>query len=915
MTQGSGRSLIGRDVGSYHVLGLLGAGGMGEVYRARDTRLKRDVALKVLPDTFAQDADRLARFQREAELLASLNHPNIAGVYGLEESDGVRALVMELVEGPTLADRIQMGPIPADDALPIARQIAEALEAAHERGVIHRDLKPANVKLRPDGAVKVLDFGLAKMLQSETTAASVSMSPTLSVHATYAGVILGTAAYMSPEQARGKPLDRRTDVWAFGCVLFEMLTGRRAFDGEDVTEILARIIEREPDLTALPATTPAAIRRLLRRSLQKDRKRRLPDMADARIEIDEALTVPSADADVPGSVRVDVPPAWRRLLPWAVALALAASLLVLWAPWRKAPASTPVRVRAQLDEDGSLAITFGGMWGSAAALSHDGQTLAFVATKNSATAPQLWIRRLDQLQAMPLAGTENAHDPFWSPDGRWVGFFANRRMQKIALSGGAAVPLFDAPEPRGGTWSEDDTIVFTANSNSGASLLRISSAGGTAAPLIPLAQGEVTQRWPQSLPGGRAILFTSHSTTGANYDEANIVVQVLPDGPRTIVQQGGYFGRYVSSGHVIYVHAGTLFAVPFDLERLEVKGQPVPVVQNVASNPVTAGAQVAVSSNGTLVYLGEGALADAPVDWMDRDGKTTPLRARAAPWSNPRFSPDGRRLALEIADGKQAHVWIYEWARDILTRLTFGPASEEKPVWTQDGRRIVFTTNRGKGASNLYWQAADGTGEVQRLTDSPNNQTPASWHPTGKFMAFTENNPRTNFDVMILPMDGDVASGWKAGKPTAFLSSPFDELEPMFSPDGRWLAYVSSESGRQEVSVRPFPGPGGKVQISTDGGVFPTWSRTRLELFYGTTDRRIMLVPYRVEGDAFRPDKPRPWSDGRYGQRPGQPFDLHPDGNRFVVGPDTEATARQDHVTFVFNLFDELRRLAPATRR
>jgi Tol biopolymer transport system component len=915
----------GTRLGVYEISAQIGAGGMGVVYRARDTKLNRDVALKIISDPFASDPDRLARFEREAQLLASLNHPNIAHIHGLEESDGIRALVMELVEGPTLAFRITQGPLPLAEALSIARQISEALDTAHERGIIHRDLKPANIKVRDDGTVKVLDFGLAKLAAPETAGAwspGSSQSPTLTTPAaTMAGVILGTAAYMAPEQARGKPVDKRADIWAFGCVLYEMLTGRRVFDGDEMTDVLARIIEREPDFGALPATTPAAIRRLLRRSLQKDRKRRLPDIADARLEIDEAVATPAIDAPATSTVPSAPQPSWRVALPWVAAigaLALACALFVLWAPWKKATASAPVQVSAEPGEGGPFALQWATEWGPAAVLSNDGQTFAFVARKDGDAAPQLWIRRLDQLQATPLAGTENAHDPFWSPDGQWVAFFANARMKKIAVSGGAAVTLCDAPEPRGGSWADDGTIAFTPSASNGGNVMRVSSAGGQPEPLIRLVKGETTQRWPQWLPGGKAILFTSHSTVGANYEEADIVVQALPDGPRTVVQHGGYFGRYVSSGHVVYIHTGTLMSVAFDLDRLEPHGPPVPVVENVRANTGTAGAQVSVSSNGTLAYLSEGTPTATPLDWMDRDGKITTLRATPALWSNPQFSPDGRRVALELADGKQTHVWIYDLARDVVTRVTFDAASEERPTWTPDGRRIVFTTNRGKGASNLYWQSADGTGQVQRLTDSANNQWPASWHPSGKFLAFSENIPQTTVKMMILPMDGDDASGWTPGKARPFLddlNTFVTEDTPMFSPDGRWIAYISDESGVREVYVRPFPGPGGKAQISTGGGHSPTWSRARQELFYGTTDGRIMVLPYTVDGDSFRTEKPRLWSEGRYGQRQYRSFDLHPDGNRFVVGPDTAATTKQDHVILVFNFFDELRRIASTTKR
>ena len=913
----------GSRLGAYEVLSALGAGGMGEVYRARDTKLKREVALKVLPEAFASDPDRLARFQREAELLATLNHPNIAAVYGLEDAGGVVAIVLELVEGDTLADRIARGPVPVHEAIEIAMRIADALEAAHEQGIVHRDLKPANIKVRDDGTVKVLDFGLAKAMDPAPSSAAKAMnSPTLSIHATQAGVILGTAAYMSPEQARGRAVDRRADIWAFGVVLYEMLTGRRAFDGDDISITLANVLKDDVSWQALPADLPAPVRRLLRRCLEKDPRRRLNSIGDARLELDEAGSPADGDGVLaPTPVAAAVIPAWRRALPWAVAglaCAVAVVILLQWAPWRAAPPARTTRVSVEIGAEASLSWNISG---SATILSPDGAVLAFVAQKNTSDAPHLFVRRLDQLRASPLAGTEDAASPFFSPDGQWIAFFANGKLKKISVTGGAAVTLCDAPAGRGGTWADDGTIVYSPANLAGINLMRVSAAGGKPDRLTTLEQGEVTQRFPQILPGGKAVLFMSHNAIG-NYEDANLVVQPLPAGSRKVIVHGGYNGRYVSSGHLLYLHSGTLFAAPFDVNRLELTGPPVPVVEGVASGP-GGGAQFALSSNGTLVYEPGQSSTDVERDiyWMDRDGKTTMLRSTLADWSNIMFAPDGRRLALDIADGAMDHVWVYEWARDTLSRLTLGAGIDYKPVWTPDSRRIVFSSQRD-GGFNLYWQRADGTDDAQRLTRSKNNQYPASWHPTGKLLAYSEMRPETNWDLMILPIEGDEASGWKPGEPRVLLSTGFVEGEPMFSPDGRWLAYISEKTGRPEVYVRPFPGPGGEWQISANGGNTPTWSRSRRELFYTTSDNRIMVSEYTVEGDAFRADKSRVWSDALYRSRPrGFPFfrsfDLHPDGERFALAKLAGAVNRPkvDKVVLIFNFFDELRRVAPATAR
>src|SRR5262245_41281263 len=619
----------GTRLGSYEIVAPIGVGGMGEVYRARDTKLGRDVALKILPESFALDADRIARFQREAQFLASLNHPNIAAIHHIEESNGVSALVMELVEGETLADRIARGPIPLDEALPIVGQIAEALEAAHDQGIVHRDLKPANVMIRADGTVKVLDFGLAKL--NDLNASNVanapnafSMSPTFSIQATYAGVILGTAAYMSPEQARGKATDRRADIWAFGCVLFEMITGKRAFEsGETVSDAIAAILRSDPDWTLLPADTPLYIRNLLRRCLQKDPQKRLPHIGLARLEIDEA-TSNASPVSANGMARNASP--WRRALPWSIAAAMTFALGAAvwnWQPWRTTESPRPVRLEVGVGADTSLVTPSAVIpsQGSSALLSPDGTTLAFVAQTPAGGPSQLYVRLLDQLQARTLAGTEDATNPFFSPDGQWLAFFANGKLKKISITGGPAITLCDAPQPRGGSWTDADSIVFQQVGTRGADLMRISSAGGTPQPLIALAPGEATQRYPQVLPGGNAVLFTSNTSTGGGYDNADVVVQSLPNGARKVLARRAFYGRYAPSGHLLYVHGCTLCAVPFDLSRLDVVGQAVPVIEGINAYVGSGAANFEISPTGTLVYVpGTTTNGNRPLDWMDRNG-------------------------------------------------------------------------------------------------------------------------------------------------------------------------------------------------------------------------------------------------------------------------------------------------------
>jgi Tol biopolymer transport system component len=923
----------GTHLGPYEILSAIGAGGMGEVYRARDTKLNRDIALKILPDAFASDPDRLARFTREAQTLASLNHPNIAAIYGIDEWQHVRALVMELVEGEDLSARIARGAMPIDEALPIAKQIAEALEAAHEQGIIHRDLKPANVKVRADGTVKVLDFGLAKAmdpLSSPSAAAALANSPTITNAAamTAAGIILGTAAYMSPEQARGKVVDKRTDLWAFGCVLYEMLTGLRPFGGDDVTDTIAAVVRADPDWSKLRADTPTAIRRLLRRCLEKDRRRRLPDAADARLEIDETLNSPRDDVNMEHAAQrasQTIVTGWQRALPWAVAGVLGVVALLMWAPWRTAPVPTPRKLLVSIGADASLPTDLG----ASAILSPDGTMLAFVA-RQVGQQTRLFIRKLDQLQAAALAGTEDAAGPFFSPDGQWIAFFAGGQLKKVSVTGGAAFTLCDATQGRGGTWTDDGTVIFSPTGMPTAVLWRVSATGGTPAVFGAPSDGRTAQLWPQALPGGKGVLYTAHPAL-VGFDAADLIVAPMAGGASKIVVRGGYYGRYVPSGlgsptreggHLVYMRQGTLFAVRFDLDHLETVGQAVPALEGLAANPAsTGGVQLAVSSEGSMVYVPGAAETTAgnPIDWMTRDGKTSVLRATKSGWANSRFSPDGQRLALDIFDGKQRHIFVSEWARDALTQLTFDAAQDRMPVWTPDGRRIVFQSDRAKpGISNLYWVNADGTGKAARLTDSDENQVPLSWHPSGKFLVFSANRGATVPDLMILPMEGNASRGWTPGTPTVFLSTPATEFVPMFSPDGRWIAYASNEAGGAfDVYVRPFPNSGSVWRVSTEGGVYPHWSATAHELlFVNQTQSKVMVAPYTVAGDSFRVDTPRVWSPTSLTNLGANlPYDIHPDGKRLALAAAREqASAVQDKVVFVFNFFDYLRKIAPGAK-
>ena len=648
----------GTKLGQYGILAKIGAGGMGEVYRARDTKLGREVAIKVLPEEFTQHPQKLARFEREARLLAALNHPGIATLHGLEEAEGKPFLVMELVDGETLAERIALGPLPVTEALTLSQQITEALEAAHEKGVIHRDLKPANIKVDPEGHVKVLDFGLAKAFGDDIPESVSSASPTLSRDATRTGVILGTAVYMSPEQARGKGVDKRTDIFSFGAVLYEMLTGKKAFTGEDVSEVLASVIKQEPDWKALPADVPPSVVKLLGRCLTKDRKKRLRDIGDAGSEIEEILASPRTP------VASEAAQPRKQMLPWALmGIASVAFLVALWRPWQpEIPSESSVRLSVQLGAGDHQLFPYGNRHGAMVVLSPDGKTLAFVGRTPDGIS-QIYLRSLDSLEATPLSGTEGAGSPFFSPDGQWLAFFSGGALKKVSVSGGAALTIAEVSVGRGGTWGPDDTIVYTPTGTTG--LYRVPASGGTPVELTTLREDETSHRWPWFLPNGKGVLFIVQAQ-GESFNDATIEAVLLDSGERKVLHRGGTYPRYASSGHLVYAREATLFAMPFDLDRIEPIGEPSPVIEGILTYGSNNGASYyAFSGDGSLVYVsGVVSLEQVPRELVrvDREGKASPLTETLGDYETPRFSPDGQRLAVRIGDPNQ-EVWLLELSR------------------------------------------------------------------------------------------------------------------------------------------------------------------------------------------------------------------------------------------------------------
>jgi serine/threonine-protein kinase len=877
----------GTRLGAFEVLSVIGAGGMGEVYRAHDEKLGRDVAIKVVPDLWRVDPERRARFDREARLLASLSHPHIAAIYGIEDVGELRALILELVEGETLAERLEGRGLPIPEALDIARQIADALDAAHERGVVHRDLKPANIMITPDGVVKVLDFGLAKAVGGDAGGPDLTQSPT--VTGTREGIILGTAAYMSPEQARGKAVDKRTDIWAFGVVLYEMLSGRVAFSGETLPDILAAILERKPDWGALPAATPPAIHTLLRRCLEGDLKRRLRDIGDVRLEIEDALTerAPAGQA-----ARTDGDTDRRKRLAWmAGLLAIGAVAGVVIATRARTPPAASIQAPAHFVVPLSSSERMAGLDFPAVAISPDGSLIAYVAARGGGQT-ELFLRPINTVESKAIAGTRNATTPFFSPDSRWIAFFADGQLKKVSTSGGVPITLCDAPVGLGGSWGPGDTIVFSAATGSG--LSQVSANGGKPQPMTSLdaKKEEFSHRWPEWLPDGKTILYTV-GTVGS-WDDAQIVAQSLASGERRVLVQGGTNPHYLPSGHLIYARRGAILAVPFDPARPMATATPVRLLDNVVQS-FDGAAQLSVSSSGTGVYIaGEFTSNQRRLVTVDRTGAATPFAAPPGAYVAPRLSPDGRKLLVTL-EAATNDVWIHDITAGTLSQVTFD-AGAIFPVWTPDGQRATFSSNK-EGALNLFWTQIAQHGPAERLGSSENLQVPGSWSPDGGMLAFVEQEPTNGRDVWLMTLRGDPAR-------RPFLNSRFDESAPRFSPDGHWIAYASNESGRTEVYLRSVADPARKQDVSNNGGTEPVWARSGRELFYREGDT-MMAVSLAGNGPDIRVAGRQALFQGAFakGTIDAANYDVTADDQRFVMVRAEEQASAQASLHVLINWF------------
>jgi serine/threonine-protein kinase len=847
--------IAGQYIGPYEIVSPLGAGGMGEVYRARDTKLKRDVALKILPAHVSRDVERLARFEREARVLASLNHPHIATIYGVDETDGVRALILELVEGPTLAERLGGGPMPVREALSAARQIAEALDAAHEKGIVHRDLTPANIKVTPDGIVKVLDFGIAKMRAPDDAAVEAS---TVTTVGTRAGALLGTAAYMSPEQARGQAADKRSDIWAFGCVLYEMLTGRAAFAGETVSDTLAHVLQREPEWDRLPASTPPPIRRLLRRCLAKDAKKRLRDIGDVTLELEEP---PESSPTVGWTANVRT---LRVAVSSCVGVAVVAVGVAIWS--LRIPSVTPtepVRFTIDLQPDEQLALDAG--LPRPLTISRDGRTILYGTRRPDGN--RIYVRRLDSSESMPIAGTEGAIGPFVSPDGEWVGFASGGFLRRVPIDGGPPVTIVAVQNFMGGSWGPDDTIVYT---EWGGGLFKVPERGGTPQPLtsVDAARGEQGHSVPHVLPAGNAVLFAVQSRAEA----PRVDIVEMASGRRRPLFEGSD-PHYWSSGHVVFLRSGALHTVPFDAARLEPTG-PVTRISETASiaNDPNRGV-LAAAIDGTLVYQPAGDGLSRLV-WVDRKGGSTPAIDEPQRFVHPRLSPDGSRLVVHLPQqGAGNELWIYDVVRKTRLRLS-ARGRVSRPIWSHDGKRITFQKDR-----SLYSMAADdstGPELVLEATAPAEGLFPLAWSRDGRTLVYSRPARETNRDVFTLAIDGTAVP---------FLETPRDERSAMLSPDGRWLLYAALEPGREEeVYVQPYPGPGVRVVVSPGGGREPIWSPLGNEIFYRSIDgRRVMAVDVTTDS-ALRIGLPRLLFEGQF--QTGSfwsNYDVTPDAKRFLM--------------------------------
>jgi eukaryotic-like serine/threonine-protein kinase len=902
--------MIGTRVANYEITAHLGSGGMGEVYCARDVRLGRSVALKMLPDLFARDAERVSRFEREAIVLASLNHANIAALHGIEQSGDRRFLVMELVEGETLGERINRGPIPVEEALKIALQIVDALEAAHQKGIVHRDLKPANVKITPEGKVKVLDFGLAKAFESGPAASDILSSPTMSVLATNAGIILGTAGYMSPEQAKGATADPRSDIFSFGSVLFEMLTGQRAFQGDSVSELIASVLAREPDWNLLPANLHPRIPELIRRCLEKDRKRRWQAIGDVRFELEAIVSDPHGLKLRPAAAAAV--PLWKRVLP-AAATGIVAVLLTAAVIWNMRAVSPPVAItRFSFDLPKDQAFTRTGR--HAIAISQDGANVVYAANL------QLYLRNMAESEAKPVPGTmQDINTPFFSPDGKWIGFYAvpEGKLKKIAVTGGASVTLADLDNVYGVHWySQDQMLVGQGNKG----IVRVSAVESGKPETVVTVKADEFAQSPQLLPGGDGVLFTLASGTDEDrWDKAQIVLQSLKTGDRKTLIQGGTDARYIQTGHIVYALGGTVFAVPFDVKKFQVMGGPVPIVEGVMRATVvnTGAANFATANNGSLVFVhgDPGAVqGDRVLALVDPGGAKKAISVPAASYFNPRISPDGKQLAVQQnSTGSDVNIWIYDLAgATSMRRLTFGGANQG-PLWTPDSQRIVFQSDR-EGDNGLFWQRADGSGSAERLTKPEKGilDFAEAWSPDGKTLIFTKGSPGNRFNLWMFPMDGN-------RQPKPLIEVPkSNQGRASFSPDGRWIAYQSTESGTQKVYVQPFPPTGAKYQVTTELAESPLWAPDGKQLFYVSPIGNYSIVSRDVQTQpnfTFGSPKQVVGLNGFQANGPGRPYDMTPDGKHFILlmqnfGIESGDT-RLSQINVVLNWFEELTQRVP----
>ncbi len=921
--------MIGTTLAHFKITGKLGEGGMGEVYRAEDSKLGREVAIKVLPELVAGDAERMARFEREAKLLASLNHPNIGAIYAIEHAERpapptddsggegdplspqapapssppVHFLVLELIEGETLSELLDRGPLGMEKSLEIAQQIAVALEAAHANGVIHRDLKPANVKLTPGGQVKVLDFGLAKAWDMEETSGSaplISRSPTLTQGMTQAGMLLGTAAYMSPEQARGKPVDKRSDIWAYGAVLLEMLTGRKAFGGETVTDMIAAVVAREPEWERLPAETPRAVNRLLRRCLEKDQEKRLRDIGDARLELEELLANPEGLHAEPEAVAVTS----KSSLLWKVAAAVLALVAagLGFGLWRANQPEPQLVTRAFIPAPAGADFDLGSDYPAPVALSPDGRTLVF-GVQEDGTTKRLWVRDLDDLEARPLAGTEGAMYPFWSPDSRYVGFFAQGKLKKVEVTGGPAMTLCDAPNGKGGTWNQDGVIVFAPAHTT--TLQRVSAAGGEPVEVtkIEVERAEDSHRHPRFLPDGEHFLYTARVGFGGGSANSRLVVGSL-SGEASELMPATSNTEYVA-GHLLYVFDTTLMARPFDAGRRELTGDAFPIAERVWGDQGALLGVFSASENGVLAYQTGTPREDvlSTLNWMERSGQVLSAVGSEEAYSEVNLSPDGLTAVVNISDPESGNrdLWLVDLQRQLKSRFTFDPAQDWIAVWSPDGDQIAFSSER-IGSSDLYVKSVSGGGEAELVFDDETLKYPASWSRDGRYLFYESWASDGSSDIFAFDLE-------EGSEPIPIQTTGFTERVPVISPDGRWVAYVSDESGTEQIYVTSFPEGGRKWQVSTRTSLYPRWV-TDDEIFMMDPNGVVSVAEVDGSSDTFQIGPITRIAEFST-QGGGFDFDVSRDGERLLFASLQEESGqatRMDPLTLVLGWTADLER-------